>query len=151
MTRATTRLTHEFVETFPRPMRRGVIYVSTRFAVAGHLCCCACGNEVITPLSPAGWTLRYDGEVSLSPSIGNGSLPCRSHYWIDHNAVRWARTLTDEQHTRAKHTDARDLDRWLSPEAPTGHRSGQRHPQARHGGLYRAWQLLRHGRHPGAS
>jgi hypothetical protein len=28
--------------------------------------------------------------VSLDPSIGNWSFPCRSHYWIRNNKVRWA-------------------------------------------------------------
>jgi hypothetical protein len=40
----------------------------------------------------------YDGEtVSLDPSVGNWSLPCRSHYWIRRGAVRWAPAWTDEE------------------------------------------------------
>jgi len=34
---------------------------------------------VVTPLSPTGWSLIFDGEtVSLYPSIGNWNFPCRS-------------------------------------------------------------------------
>jgi len=84
-------LTHEFVEHLPPELKAGVLYVSIPFATAGHLCCCGCGEQVITPLSPAQWRLTFDGEsVSLSPSIGNWGFPCQSHYWIRRNKVDWA-------------------------------------------------------------
>jgi hypothetical protein len=35
--------------------------------------------------------------VTLQPSIGNWSLPCRSHYWIDHNRIRWGGAFNKEQ------------------------------------------------------
>lgn len=61
------------------------------YATVVHKCCCGCGNEVVTPLSPADWQLIYDGRtISLYPSIGSWSLPCKSHYWITHNQIRWA-------------------------------------------------------------
>jgi hypothetical protein len=45
----------------------------------------------VTPLSPTDWKLTFDGEtISLSPSIGNWSLKCQAHYWIERNQVRWA-------------------------------------------------------------
>ena len=32
----------------------------------------------------------FDGRtISLNPSIGNWSYPCRSHYWIKGNRVVW--------------------------------------------------------------
>ena len=38
----------------------------------GPRCCCGCGEEVVTPFSPAQWQMSFDGEaVSLHPSIGN--------------------------------------------------------------------------------
>ncbi len=84
-------LQHEFVEYIPDHLRNGTIYVSIAFATAVHKCCCGCGNEVITPLSPTDWELIFDGEsISLEPSIGNWSFPCRSHYWIRRNKVIWA-------------------------------------------------------------
>ncbi|MGJ8637799.1 MAG: DUF6527 family protein [Opitutaceae bacterium] len=85
------KLTHQFVEHLPDQLEEGALYVSTKFATVAHLCCCGCGNEIITPLSPTDWKLTYDGKsVSLYPSIGSWSLDCRSHYWIKHNKVKWA-------------------------------------------------------------
>jgi hypothetical protein len=85
-------LTHEFVEYIPDDFKDGTIYVSVAFATAAHKCCCGCGNEVITPLSPTDWTLIFDGQsISLDPSIGNWSFACQSHYWIRMNRVVWAR------------------------------------------------------------
>ncbi len=84
------RLTLQFVEYMPRPLEDGILYVSIRFRIASHNCGCGCGNEVVTNLSPHGWQLTYDGEtVSLHPSIANPDFPCRSHYWIVQNEVRW--------------------------------------------------------------
>lgn len=85
------RIAFEFVEHVPENMKDGVLYISTKYATAIHKCCCGCGSEVVTPLSPAQWSLRFDGEsVSLDPSIGNWNFPCRSHYWITRNEVRTA-------------------------------------------------------------
>lgn len=85
------QLLHEFVTTVPDDLEGGVLYVSMPYATAIHLCACGCGNQVVTPLSPSGWQLVFDGvSVTLHPSIGNWRLPCRSHYWIRRNNVRWA-------------------------------------------------------------
>ena len=90
-------LTHEFVTYIPETLDEGMLYVSIPFATVAHMCCCGCGNEVVTPLDPDGWKMTFDGKtISLSPSIGNWGLDCRSHYWIDRNQVRWARHLPDE-------------------------------------------------------
>ncbi|WP_443045096.1 DUF6527 family protein [Streptomyces sp. Go40/10] len=63
-----------------------------------HLCCCGCGNKVVTPLSPTDWSLTFDGaSISLSPSIGNWSYPCRSHYWIRGDTAQWAERWTSRQ------------------------------------------------------
>jgi Family of unknown function (DUF6527) len=84
-------LKHEFVEFIPENLDEGTVYVSIRFATASHKCCCGCGNKVVTPIRPTDWKLIFDGKtVSLDPSIGNWSFPCRSHYWIRNNHVRWA-------------------------------------------------------------
>lgn len=84
-------LTHQFVEFVPHQLQEGVLYISITYATATHRCCCGCGHEVVTPLSQTDWTLFNDGEsVSLDPSIGNWSLPCKSHYWIRNNRIRWA-------------------------------------------------------------
>ncbi|GGQ97210.1 DUF6527 family protein [Streptomyces pilosus] len=92
------RLTHEFVDYIPEQLDAGVLYVSLRFTTVIHLCCCGCGSKVVTPLSPGDWRLTFDGaSVSLSPSIGNWSYPCRSHYWIRDSTVRWAAQWTPKQ------------------------------------------------------
>ena len=86
------RLRHEFVDYIPKQLDDRALYVSIRFGAVVHRCACGCGEEVVTPLGPAEWKLTYDGRtVSLAPSIGNWSFPCRSHYWIDEGNVRWAR------------------------------------------------------------
>jgi hypothetical protein len=86
---------HKFVTFVPDELEYGVLYVTVEYRTAVHLCVCGCGNKVVTPLSPTDWTLIFDGKsVTLSPSIGNWSFKCKSHYWIrkDHiyNAGKWA-------------------------------------------------------------
>jgi len=89
---------HEFVEFVPESLEDGTLYVSVPYTTAVHLCCCGCGQKVITPLSPADWKLIFDGEtVSLHPSIGNWSFPCKSHYWIRGNQVAWAALMSPKQ------------------------------------------------------
>jgi hypothetical protein len=84
-------LVHKFVEFIPRELEVNVIYISIPYATAIHNCCCGCGNRVVTPISPAGWKLIFDGRtISLEPSIGNWRYACRSHYWIENNRVIWA-------------------------------------------------------------
>lgn len=88
--KATVRFTHRFVEYIPDRPEPGVLYVSVPYATVVHRCACSCGNKVVTPLSPADWKLTFDGEsITLYPSVGNYSYPCRSHYWIRRNLARW--------------------------------------------------------------
>lgn len=84
-------LTHEFVEFIPDALKEGTLYVSMEYATVVHKCCCGCGKEVVTPLSPTDWKLIFDGKtISLDPSIGNWGFECQSHYWIRNNRVLWA-------------------------------------------------------------
>jgi len=86
-----TVLTPVFVEYVPEKLVDGKLYLSVEFATAVHNCCCGCGNQVVTPFTPTDWRLIFDGvSVSLEPSIGNWSFPCRSHYWVTNNNIRWA-------------------------------------------------------------
>jgi hypothetical protein len=88
----------EFVTSIPKRLEDRTLYVSMDYATVAHKCCCGCGLEVVTPLSPTDWKLTYDGvSVSLHPSIGNWSFPCKSHYWIDKSKIRWAERWTQEQ------------------------------------------------------
>jgi hypothetical protein len=88
---SSARLALQFVDAIPENLESGVLYVSMAYATAIHQCACGCGREVVTPFSPTDWKLWFDGEnVTLEPSIGNWSFPCRSHYWIRGGKVRWA-------------------------------------------------------------
>src|SRR3546814_4876362 len=89
------------VETIPTRLQAGELYISKRYRTSVHLCCCGCGLEVVAPLNPAKWQLTEyrDGSVSLFPSIGNWSFPCRSHYWIERSRVRWSHAMRSEEHT----------------------------------------------------
>jgi len=96
MRRASIR--HQFVDTVPDQLDEGVLYVALKYRTVLHKCLCGCGHEVATPLGPTDWRLTYDGvSVSLYPSVGNWSLACRSHYWIDRDVVRWAGQWSEEQ------------------------------------------------------
>lgn len=89
---------HEFVEYAPEELASGTLYISIPYRTALHNCPCGCGIEVVTPLDPTDWKLTYDGEtVSLYPSIGNWSFPCRSHYWIKNSEIVWAESWSDEK------------------------------------------------------
>jgi Family of unknown function (DUF6527) len=89
-------LKHNFVECVPEALDDSVLYVSVKYGTAVHRCCCGCGREVVTPLTPTDWKLTFDGEtVSLYPSIGNWNFACRSHYWIRNNEVEWAEDWPD--------------------------------------------------------
>ena len=101
----------EFVESFPRSLEAGKFYVSTRFSSAAHLCASGCGREVITPLSPAQWSVTFSGSLSVWPSIGSWSLPCRSHYVIREGRVRWARDFTAREIAENRAADERRLNR----------------------------------------
>lgn len=101
---------HHFVDIIPRKIDNGELWISLEHRIAVHLCACGCGLEVSTPLSPAQWTLKFDGEtVSLDPSIGNWNFDCRSHYFIRHNRVHWARPYSDKEIAMVKADDRRDL------------------------------------------
>jgi hypothetical protein len=92
------KLEHSFVQNLPDVLKPGVLYVSMEFATAAHLCCCGCGEEVVTPFSPAQWRLTFDGEtVSLDPSVGNWLQRCRSHYVIRGSRVIEVGQWSDEE------------------------------------------------------
>ncbi len=88
----------EFIESVPANLSDGRVYVSIRFATIIHKCCCGCETEIVTPLSPAGWSLTFNGEtITLHPSIGNWGTRCKSHYWIRDNRVIWERQFSEEE------------------------------------------------------
>jgi hypothetical protein len=121
------KLTHKFVEYMPETLEPDVIYVSIRFGIVSHSCCCGCGNEVVTPISPTGWELTYNGEtVSLNPSIGNWGLACRSHYWIIRNTVKWAEKWSKDRSRRVQESDALMRHRRLAQSEPAQNPTDER-------------------------
>lgn len=81
----------KFVEQIPDDLKLCTLYISIKFRTVAHLCACGCKKEVFTPISrDKGWVLEYDGKTaSLTPSIGNNALDCKSHYFIKRNMVEW--------------------------------------------------------------
>jgi hypothetical protein len=107
-------LTHDFVECIPDSLESDVLYISIPYATAVHRCCCGCGKEVVTPLSPTDWLLLFDGQtVSLHPSIGNFSYACESHYFIRRNQVIWARRWSKDRVARARARDQARKEQFL--------------------------------------
>lgn len=97
---------HEFVEYIPDEVSEGTLYVSMQFGTAVHKCCCGCGQEVVTPITPTDWQLSFNGEsITLSPSIGNWNFECRSHYFIRNNEIMWCSTWTKQQVSAGKFQD----------------------------------------------
>lgn len=78
-----------FVTYVPGDLEQGKLYVSMEYSTAVHLCACGCRTKTVTPLATDGWTLKFDGTVTLRPSVGNGQSPCRSHYLITRDAIEW--------------------------------------------------------------
>lgn len=133
------RLEPSFVDEIPPQLQPETLYVSMQYGTALHLCACGCGNEVVTPLHPTRWRLSYDGEsVSLHPSVGSGSLPCRSHYFIRSNNVVWM-PYSEEEAAIARARDRDDVAAYFDVEpaqAPPGERSSPRK-------LSRLWSWIR--------
>ncbi|MEQ1577471.1 MAG: DUF6527 family protein [Hyphomicrobium sp.] len=140
----------QFVQFIPESLEDGVIYVSRKYGTATHRCCCGCGQEVVTPIGPTNWSLQVTGgAVTLYPSIGNWSLPCRSHYWIRNGGVEWAGTMSAQEVQRGRIADQRIRDRYFAeanrqkeinaPWAET--QTGQTH--GRPDWMDRAWQYFK--------
>ena len=107
------RYAFQFVEFMPKILDESVLYVSTAYATASHTCFCGCGMKVVTPLSPTDWRLTFNGDtVSLDPSIGNWSYPCRSHYILRGNRVIWVGKMSDSQIRAGRAKDVRDKTRY---------------------------------------
>jgi hypothetical protein len=107
------KVSHRFVELMPPRgmLEEGILYISIDYRSIRHKCACGCGNEVSTPLSPKDWQISYNGEtVSLHPSVGSWSLPCRSHYIIRNNMVLWAEDWSDVKVKRARVLESQNRD-----------------------------------------
>ncbi|WP_281366236.1 DUF6527 family protein [Paraburkholderia fynbosensis] len=104
------QITPELVELAPRDLQPGRLYISNKYRAAVHLCCCGCGEKVVTPLSAAEWQAEVShGYATLHPSIGNGAMTCMSHYLIRNNRVVWCTPLSKMQAKTVFARDQRDL------------------------------------------
>jgi len=82
----------------PKQLFSGILYVSEEFKVTAHLCPCGCNNKIITPITPVNWMYtEYNNTPTLSPSISNWQLPCKSHYWITKGNIVWSYKLSKEE------------------------------------------------------
>lgn len=110
-----TYLEKRYVEFIPERLDTGIIYISKRFRTASHLCCCGCGLKVVTPLNSAKWMLTDHGHsISLYPSIGNWSFPCKSHYWINKGRIRWAEHMSDSKIAKVREADRLDAELFVN-------------------------------------
>jgi hypothetical protein len=95
-----------YVESFPKVLEDGVLYISRSFSTACHLCCCGCGTRIVTPIRPTEYRLAdADGRVSLYPSVGNWNHSCQSHY-----VIRNGRVIEAEHMGREKIEEGRAQD-----------------------------------------
>ncbi len=139
-------LRHEFVDYIPDQIEEGTLYVSIPYATAVHKCCCGCGNEVVTPFTPTDWRLTFDGEsISLQPSIGNWSFPCKSHYWVRQNRVEWAPKWSRRQIETGRQRDsARKAQYFKGGPAEPSFEAAQRSERPAALGFFgRLWRKLR--------
>jgi hypothetical protein len=126
MTIRTVFLRPEFVRAIPEKLNEGTLYVSIDFATAAHSCCCGCGREVVTPLTPTDWKITYDGvSISLFPSVGNWSFACRSHYWIDSGRVVWADQWSDDMIAAGRARDRAAKSEYYAGQRKAGTRAAQ--------------------------
>ena len=101
-------VTAVWVDDMPLSLEPGNLYISVKHRLTEHLCACGCGTEVSLPLSRSEWRIEYDGEfVSISPSIGNWRLPCRSHYIIENGTHALGPCLTQKEIQTGRARDAK--------------------------------------------
>ena len=88
-------LTPVFMEFLDIPIEEGKLYISKEYGSSKHLCPCGCKEVIVVPFK-INWKddkhwmyIENDGKVSLSPSIGNNYLSCKSHYYITENKINW--------------------------------------------------------------
>ncbi len=118
------RLQHRFVTHIPRTLEPGVLFISLEYATAAHSCCCGCGEEVVTPLTPTDWELTFNGEtISLWPSVGNWSYECKSHYVIKRNQVIKALPWSEARIKRARIWDKFTKGNYYKSRDDTNHKS----------------------------
>ncbi len=109
-----------FIDSIPQAdaIEAGHLYISLKYNMTSHRCASGCEQLVPLPLSPADWSLSYNGDtVSLSPSIGNGVLACHSHYFIQNSQIVWALDMSAIQAQQQQVADAELLKQHIEERA----------------------------------
>jgi len=133
-----TRFLHQIVEFIPEHLEEGILYVSYRYKTAVHKCACGCGEEVVTPLNSADWSIQIkSGTATLDPSIGNWSFACRSHYFVRKGRVAWAGQMSRLQIERGRALDKKARELYLNE-------ASRMKELPLRSFLYKAWMSLKH-------
>ncbi|CDX20096.1 conserved hypothetical protein [Mesorhizobium sp. ORS 3324] len=120
------------VETMPKQLEPGILYVSEEFETAAHLCACGCGSKIRTPLGPTEWSFHDSSKgPSLWPSVGNWQQACQSHYVIKDGTIIWHDKWTPAQIAAGRRRE--EISRAAYYEAM----------YAKQGWLFRFWKWLR--------
>ena len=142
-------VTPAYVAVIPEQLTEGILYICDRYRVAVHKCCCGCGKDVFTPLSPADWSIKNEsGAVTLQPSIGNWGMACQSHYWIRRNKVMWVARMSPAEIDRVRKRDQRDKRAYIErvnqakDQQPNVSGDRQRHSVASQSWPYRFWMSV---------
>jgi len=131
-----TRFSHQIVEFVPERLEEGVLYISHRYKTAIHKCACGCGEEIVTPLNPADWSIWIeDGNATLEPSIGNWSLDCQSHYYIREGNVVWASRMSRQQIEFGRSFDRKERERYI--------KTVNREKEIAFNSVYEVWRAFR--------
>jgi hypothetical protein len=95
-----------YVDSFPKALEDGVLYISRQFSTACHRCCCGCGTKIVTPIRRTEYSLTdVGGRVSVYPSIGNWNHPCQSHYVIRNGQVLAAGSMRQSEINAGRASD----------------------------------------------
>lgn len=101
----------------PQDLEQGNFYYSEEFSSSTHLCACGCGQKVSFPIKKGEWRLReYKGKFWVWPSVGSRSLPCRSHYVISGNRLKWCPPMSDHEADFSFRRDRAHRARLYEPE-----------------------------------
>jgi len=77
---------------------KNVLYVCESGNLSWHICPCdqtdmikeKCPGRIVRTRLDSDWTFTFDGDIpTISPSISNVSLPCKSHYVLTAGELRF--------------------------------------------------------------
>jgi Family of unknown function (DUF6527) len=107
-----------YVDSFPKALEDGVLYISRKFSTACHRCCCGCGTKIVTPIRRTEYSLTdIGGRVSLYPSIGNWNHPCQTHYVIRNGEVIAAGAMRQREISAGRASDEAEKQIYFSNPA----------------------------------